>query len=326
MKPIRKSFFEVAIATSLILFLTSGSTAAVTAKPKPKAPAKPTITLVIAADQLTGYVRSKFKHWIDADHDGCNTRNEVLIAEAIVKPIVATHCTLTGGKWISPYDGVSYTDPGELDIDHLVPLSEAWRSGAWKWTALQRQNYANDLTDPRALVAVTAGENRAKGDQDPSTWLPPLDQCGYVSNWIAIKAKYALTVDTVEASTLQKFVVSCGLSNVKIGAGAKIVGATLRIARSAGYYPVSIGEKLVIEVCVPKSTKAPLLIQVNGRTNKWVTILSIYKIPVKQLDCNKGEVKIKAPWVAAGMGGSLRAYQPNTKKEYLTWPDGIEVQ
>jgi hypothetical protein len=320
---VRKSYIEIALSALLISTLSIAPSQAVTTKPK--APAKSIITLVVAPDHLTGYLRTKFKHWIDADHDGCSTRNEVLIAEAIVKPTVGGNCALYGGRWVSPYDGVAYTDPGDLDIDHLVPLSEAWRSGAWKWTALLRQNYANDLTDPRALVAVTASANRQKGDQDPSTWMPELDQCGYISNWIAIKAKYSLTVDNVEANALAKYVASCGLTNIKFS-GIKSAGAALHIAQSAGYYPVAVGERLVIEVCVPKSTKAPLLIQVNGRSNKWVTILSLYKIPSKQLDCNKGEVKVSAPWIAVGMGGSLRAYQPKSKKEFLTWPDGIDVQ
>jgi hypothetical protein len=66
--------------------------------------------------------------------------------------------------WLSPYDGKSYTKDSALDIDHLVPLAEAWRSGAWAWSALQRQNYANDLTESKALVAVSLGLNRQKGD------------------------------------------------------------------------------------------------------------------------------------------------------------------
>jgi hypothetical protein len=89
------------------------------------------ITLVIAEDQIGGYSRNLFKHWIDADKDGCNTRYEVLIAEATVKPRVGAGCYLTGGKWRSVYDAKVFTKPTGLDIDHMVPLAEAWRSGAW---------------------------------------------------------------------------------------------------------------------------------------------------------------------------------------------------
>jgi hypothetical protein len=101
-----------------------------------------------------------------------------------------------------------------LDIDHLIPLAEAWRSGAWKWSPAQREAFANDLTDQRALVAVTAGLNRQKGDQDPSTWLPPENQCTYVSNWIAIKVRYSLTIDTAEANALTSLVSQCNITSI----------------------------------------------------------------------------------------------------------------
>ncbi len=175
------------------------------------------IQLVVAPDRLSGYDRSLFKLWIDADKNGCDTRKEVLIQEAIVKPEKGAKCVLTGGEWISPYDGVTYTGDSSLDIDHLVPLAEAWRSGAWAWSALQRQNYANDLTEPKALVAVSLGLNRQKGDRDPSSWLPPKDRCGYISDWITVKYKYSLTVDSIEASTLSAAVTQCGFTNVIIG-------------------------------------------------------------------------------------------------------------
>ena len=115
------------------------------------------ITLVVAADHDFGYARTLFRHWIDADKDGCNTRYEVLISEATVKPKVGTGCYLSGGKWRSPYDAKVFTNSTGLDIDHMVPLAEAWRSGAWAWTPAQRMAYANDLDDPRPLLAVTAG-------------------------------------------------------------------------------------------------------------------------------------------------------------------------
>jgi len=134
-----------------------------------------------------------------------------------LKPKKGARCVLTGGKWTSPYDGVTYTKDSSLDIDHLVPLAEAWRSGAWAWSALQRQDYANDLTESKALVAVSLGLNRQKGDRDPSAWLPPNDQCGYISNWITVKYKYSLTVDSIEANTLSAAVIQCGFTNIKIG-------------------------------------------------------------------------------------------------------------
>ena len=166
--------------------------------------------LVIAADRTSGYNRSLFKHWIDADRNGCNTRAEVLIEEAVVKPKVGSKCTLTGGKWFSAYDGVEVTSASKLDVDHMVPLAEAWRSGAWKWSSSQRQAYANDLSDARALIAVTLSTNRSKGDKDPALWMPSIDQCTYTQNWISIKFKYSLTVDAKEATKLNSLINSCG--------------------------------------------------------------------------------------------------------------------
>ena len=174
------------------------------------------ITLVMTADQIGGYSRNLFKHWIDVDKDGCNTRYEVLIAEAIVKPKVGAGCYLTGGKWRSPYDGKVFTNPTGLDIDHMVPLAEAWRSGAWAWTAAQRMDFANDLDDSRSLLAVTASLNRSKGDRDVAAWLPIKAQCNYISNWIAVKWRFDLTVDPVEGEFLQNKITDCKITNVVI--------------------------------------------------------------------------------------------------------------
>jgi len=172
-----------------------------------------TLELVVAEDKLSGYNRSAFKHWIDADKNGCNTRAEVLIEEAIVKPKIGPKCKLTGGKWLSVYDGKTISNASQLDVDHMVPLAEAWRSGAWKWTSAQRQAYANDLENPEALIAVTISTNRSKGDKDPSLWLPADNKCTYVKNWISIKVKYSLTVDSLEAETLNSLLGSCGFAN-----------------------------------------------------------------------------------------------------------------
>jgi len=174
------------------------------------------IQLVVAADHTTGYNRALFKHWIDADKDGCNTRYEVLIAEAIVKPKVGAGCYLTGGKWKSSYDGKIFTNPTGLDIDHMVPLAEAWRSGAWAWTSAKRMEYANDLDDSRSLLAVTASLNRSKGDKDVAGWLPAKGQCAYISNWIAVKSRFDLTVDSLEGEFLQSKIATCKIINVVI--------------------------------------------------------------------------------------------------------------
>ncbi len=140
--------------------------------------------LYIAADRLEGYDRSLFKHWIDADKNGCDTRKEVLIAEAVVKPKKGAKCVLTGGKWISSYDGKTHTKDSGLDVDHLVPLAEAWRSGAWAWTDKERENYANFIEQEWMLNAVTASVNRSKSDRDIANWLPTKNVCEYLRGWL----------------------------------------------------------------------------------------------------------------------------------------------
>lgn len=168
-------------------------------------------SLPVADENRTGYDRDLFRHWVDADRDGCHTRAEVLLEEAIVPPMVGTRCALAGGVWHSYYDGVEQTDPRALDIDHMVPLAEAWDSGASAWSAQDRQDYANDLDDSRSLVAVTARENRSKADQDPAEWMPtdPAAHCRYLGEWVAVKTRWALTVDADEALALRDMTAVC---------------------------------------------------------------------------------------------------------------------
>jgi hypothetical protein len=167
--------------------------------------------LPVAAEDRTGYKRTAFKHWTDADRDGCDTRKEVLKAEAIIAPVQGPGCALTGGEWYSPYDDTYFNDAGKLDIDHLVPLAEAWDSGASGWTAKEREAYANDLGDARDLIAVSAKSNRSKADQDPSTWLPPAAgyHCTYVTDWIADKTRWGLSIDPGEQTALQQDLAAC---------------------------------------------------------------------------------------------------------------------
>ena len=166
--------------------------------------------LTVASEVRTGYDRDLFPHWIDADGDGCNTRNEVLIAEADDPVTVGSGCALSGGRWFSYYDRVSWTNPSDIDIDHMVPLAEAWQSGAWAWTTPQRQTYANDLGGPE-LWAVTDNVNQSKSDQDPTTWQPPLSsfRCTYARAWIQVKWFYSLTVDSAEKSALISMLATC---------------------------------------------------------------------------------------------------------------------
>jgi ABC-type transport system substrate-binding protein len=160
--------------------------------------------LTVAAERRTGYRRQLFRLWIDADGNGCNTREEVLIAEAVLPAKVSASCAITDGHWFSPYDGLTFTDASKLDIDHMVPLAEAWDSGAYAWTPALRKAYANDIGVSWALIAVSAASNRSKGDKDPAEWLPPSVgyRCQYVAIWVAIKARWDLAVDPAEKSAI----------------------------------------------------------------------------------------------------------------------------
>ena len=166
-----------------------------------------------AAEANTGYDRTLFKHWVDANGDCQNARQEVLISEAEAgTPITYTtsgKCTVSTGRWFSYYDRVSWTLASDVDIDHMVPLAEAWGSGASGWTAARREAYANDLGDYRTLVGVTDNVNQSKSDQDPATWLPTYDKCRYVAEWVAVKIRWGLTADSAEKSVLNSYASSC---------------------------------------------------------------------------------------------------------------------
>ena len=172
--------------------------------------------LPTATESRTGYSRDLFHHWIDADGDGCDTRDEVLISEADDAPTVGSGCSLSGGRWFSYYDGVSQYDASALDIDHLVPLAEAWDSGAGSWTSATRESYANDLGDYRTLVGVTAAANRSKGDQDVAEWLPPQQQCRYLREWVAVKHRWRLRVDSAEKGAMTSLASGCTDSTITV--------------------------------------------------------------------------------------------------------------
>lgn len=160
--------------------------------------------LPVAAEVRTGYDRTLFPHWRDADGDCQNTRQEVLLAESTTSPTYtsSSRCSVATGRWTGYYDRATWTVASDVDIDHVVPLAEAWDSGARTWTTARRTLYANDLGDSRSLMAVTDNVNQAKGDQDPSTWLPTYDKCRYVLEWTAVKLRWGLTVDSAEKSRL----------------------------------------------------------------------------------------------------------------------------
>lgn len=160
-----------------------------------------------AETHASTYDRNLFPTWITISGT-CDTREYVIKRDG-TSVVTDSACKATSGHWTSAYDSVTTTDPSTFDIDHLVPLSEAWASGAWAWTTAHRQGLANDVTRPQ-LIAVSAHSNRSKGDRDPAEWLPQASyQCTYARAWVQVKHYYGLTVDSAEKSALTSILSGC---------------------------------------------------------------------------------------------------------------------
>lgn len=157
--------------------------------------------ITVENEQQDGYDRDLFAYGDTVDGRGCRTRALVLIRDSLspaqVDPV---GCAVVAGDWYSAYDGVTWSDPAELEIDHVVALKEAWDSGAWGWAPERRSAFGNDLDDARSLRAVTAAVNQDKSAADPSNWLPPDPEfvCTYLSDWVSIKARWNLSMDQSE--------------------------------------------------------------------------------------------------------------------------------
>lgn len=163
---------------------------------------------VAAESHHASYDRDLFPHWITITGT-CNTREQVLKRDG-TSVTVNSSCAAVSGSWRSPFDGAIWSDPSDVDIDHMVPLAEAWSSGAWAWSTSHRQTYANDLGGPE-LWAVTDNVNQSKGDRDPAQWQPPLAsfRCTYARAWIQVKWYYHLSVDPAEKSALAGMLGTC---------------------------------------------------------------------------------------------------------------------
>jgi hypothetical protein len=158
-------------------------------------------------EPMTGYSRARFPHW--TEQNGCSTRE--LILERDGRDVsLDPNCVVISGRWLSPYDQVTVTDPTAVDVDHVVPLANAWRSGANRWSATRREAFANDL-DHLELLAVSRASNRAKGDQAPDQWRPPNRSfwCTYARAWIDIKSDWTLSATWAERRTLEQMLSTC---------------------------------------------------------------------------------------------------------------------
>jgi hypothetical protein len=183
----------------------------------PVKPAKGTLTttfrkgaamLKVVPEDRQAYLRSYFgKGWIDANKNCRDTRQEVLARLSLVP--VGKACKIYQGKWLSYYDNKTWTKSFQVQIDHLVPLAEAWDSGAYQWNLATRVRFANDLDDLRELVPTTTALNYSKVADDPQWYVPKVNACRYISSWVAVKLRWNMTVDQREKAAIDKVVKKC---------------------------------------------------------------------------------------------------------------------
>jgi hypothetical protein len=165
----------------------------------------------------TGYTRAQFgQTWADVDRNGCDTRNDILKRDLTgeVFKEKTEDCVVLSGTLVDPYSGETINfvrgnvSSMEVQIDHVVALSNAWQTGAFKLTVQQRTAMAND---PLNLLAVKGRLNSQKGDGDAATWLPPLKsyRCDYVARQVAVKMKYKLWFTAPEKEAIVRILKSC---------------------------------------------------------------------------------------------------------------------
>lgn len=197
------------ISAVVVALVASGT---LTASPAQAASGPPDVVrllnqLPVRAESNGGYSRGRFDDW--TTRNGCDTREWVMINEA--QGGTRRGCDVEGARWFSYLDGVTTRNPSTFDIDHTVALAEAWGSGARNWNRARRDAYANDLGYTQSLVAVSASSNRSKGDRSPTEWTAPrrAGRCRLVQDWIAVKWRWDLSVDSREKSGLQRLLANC---------------------------------------------------------------------------------------------------------------------
>ena len=223
----------------------------------------------------TGYKRSLFIHWADLDGNGCDTREEVLKRDSTSKPQVDPYrCYVVAGEWYSPYDGARLSDRGDVDIDHVVALKEAWDSGAWAWTESQRKAYANDLTDQRTLIAVTDRVNASKSDKDPSNWMPPLRSywCSYLGDWISVKARWNLSMDQSEFGRIKNLLNSdCSSLTIASWSAAPVASTISTVATTTTSTIVAVTVSTTTSTVSSATTSTTTIVKTTAPTTTSVT-------------------------------------------------------
>jgi hypothetical protein len=202
------------VATLVGIAALVGPSTLAAADPPPPPPASTARTELAALTvgtphSMTGYSRDAFDVWA-GQPDGCTTRQDVLARDGDGVVEGSDGCQPTSGSWYSAYDGTTVTVVAQATIDHVVPLADAWRTGADQWTAAQRKAFGNDLTDAQLIIA-SSSSNSSKGDKDPSEWKPPNTAywCTYGEEYVSVKYAFHLFVTGDEKSALGDLLDAC---------------------------------------------------------------------------------------------------------------------
>lgn len=182
-----------------------------------KAPLRTAVrALVVAAEVNAGYDRDRyFGVWRDTNGDCQKTRQEVLVQESrAAVSYTSRGCTANRGRWVTSWDNRVHTSASTVQIDHTVPVHEAWGSGARYWSQARRVAFYNDLGDSRTLSAQTSALNSSKQASGPEAWMPPKNRCAYIGQWVAVKIRWGLRVDSAEKAALVRYADSC--SNITL--------------------------------------------------------------------------------------------------------------
>ncbi|MEU8384173.1 DUF1524 domain-containing protein [Streptosporangium sp. NPDC048865] len=207
----RRTAAALTVLPTLLVTL-AGPPAAAARLPEPSVPpiARAELNLLTVAEprSMDGYSPDRFPHW-RLRTPTCDARETVLARDGQNVQRDAD-CRALSGSWYSVYDGRTLTSADDVDVSHIVPPANAWRSGADAWSDVERRNFANDLERPQ-LIAVSAESNKSRGDRGPESWKPPLaaSRCMYARAWADVKYHYRLTVTAEEKAALAEMLDTC---------------------------------------------------------------------------------------------------------------------
>ena len=165
------------------------------------------------AETIPDYNRDDWNHWIDHDDDCLDARPELLLHESLTSVTFAqsNNCRVVGGLWFGPFLGKFVTESSDLDVDHVIPLKWAHTHGGWRWSAEQKQTFANDYEN---LILVDDGRNQSKGSKGPGDWMPDnaAYHCAYAFKWSYLIDKYNLASNQIDLAMIADVSSGCNLN------------------------------------------------------------------------------------------------------------------